>query len=330
MADMSSQPRKWLAPALCGLIVVLAPLLGGGYPNFINMAILVGIYYSVCIGLSLIFGIGGQLSLAQAAFYGIGGYTSALLSVKLGVPVLIAMLAAGIVSGIAAWILATPILRLRTVYLAMATLAFGEIFVTIVRENRELTGGSTGIVNLPAPAIGSFVFDTPFRYYFLVWALALAATWIARNIIRSRIGLGLRALADSELGASSCGVDVARYKSWMFTIGAVFAGIGGALYVHYLSFISPDSFSVQFSILMIMILAIGGRDSLLGAFLGAVIVTILPFILSGYEAYGPLIFGIFFIASVRFMPSGIAGVLRNLMELGKPIDGAATQKVTEP
>ncbi len=330
MATMSMRSRRWLTPGLCGLIFVMIPLLGRGYPNFINMAVLVGIYYSVCIGLSLIFGIGGQLSLAQAAFYGIGAYTSALLSTKAGVPVFVSIGLAGCVSGMIAWILATPILRLRTVYLAMATLAFGEIFVTVVRENRALTGGSTGIVNLPPPAVGSFVFDTPTRYYFLVWALALVATWIASNIIKSRIGLGLRALADSEVGASSCGVDVARYKSWMFTIGAVFAGIGGALYVHYLSFISPDSFSVQFSILMIMILAIGGRDSLLGAFLGAVIVTILPFVLSGYEAYGPFIFGVFFIAAVRFMPYGIAGVLRHMVAQVRSIDEPVTEKVMAP
>jgi branched-chain amino acid transport system permease protein len=306
----SSGNRRWLLQALGGLLIISVPLLFTGHPNLINMAVQVGIYYSVCIGLSLIFGIGGQLSLAQAAFYGLGAYTSAILSSKIGVPVLISIAAAGILSGLVAWILATPILRLRTVYLAMATLAFGDIFVTVIRENRELTGGSTGIVNLPPPAIANFLFDTPSRYYYLFWTFALIATWIARNLIRSRIGLGLRALADSEIGAAACGVNVARYKSWMFTIGAVFAGIGGALYVHYLSFISPDSFSVNFSILMIMILAIGGRDSLFGAFLGAVVVTLLPVILSGYEAYGPLVFGIFFVMAVMYMPSGAAGLIR--------------------
>jgi branched-chain amino acid transport system permease protein len=306
----SSDHRPWVLPALGGLLIVSVPLLLTGHPNLINMAVQIGIYYSVCIGLSLIFGIGGQLSLAQAAFYGLGAYTSAILSAKAGVPVMISIAAAGVVSGLVAWILATPILRLRTVYLAMATLAFGDIFVTIIRENRGLTGGSTGIVNLAPPAIGNFAFDTPSRYYYLVWFLALIATWVARNIIRSRIGLGLRALADSELGAAACGVNVARYKSWMFTIGAVFAGVGGALYVHYLSFISPDGFSVGFSILMIMILAIGGRDSLFGAFLGAVVVTLLPVVLSGYEAYGPLVFGVFFVMAVMFMPSGAAGIIR--------------------
>lgn len=294
-------------------VVAAVPLLLAGNAVLLHIAIMVGIYYTVCIGLSLIFGIGGQLSLAQAAFYGIGAYTSALLATKLGVPVLLAFVAAAIVSGIVGWLLAAPILRLRTVYLAMATLAFGEILVTLIRENRQLTGGSTGIVNLPRPALGAFVFESPTRYYYLVWAVALICAWIAGNIIRSRFGLGLRALADAEIGAASCGVDVARYKTWMFTLGAIFAGVAGALFVHYLSFISPDSFSVQFSILIVMILAVGGRDSLTGALFGAVAVTVLPILLAGYDKYSELVFGILFLATVMFMPRGLAGAGEQLL-----------------
>lgn len=287
--------------------IVLAPLLLDGNALILHIAIMVGIYYTVCIGLSLIFGIGGQLSLAQAAFYGIGAYTSALLATKLHVPVLLGFIAAAVVSGIVAWILAAPILRLRTVYLAMATLAFSEILMTLIRENRQLTGGSTGIVNIPRPAIGSYVFETSTQYYYLVWMVALTSAWIAGNIIRSRFGLGLRALGDSEIGAASCGVDIARYKTWMFTLGAIFAGVAGALFVHYLSFISPDSFSVSFSILIVMILAVGGKDSLIGAFFGAIAVTVLPIALAGYEKYSELVFGILFLATVMFMPRGLAG-----------------------
>jgi branched-chain amino acid transport system permease protein len=194
------------------------------------------------------------------------------------------------------------------VYLAIATLAFGEILVTLIRANTSLTGGSTGIVDLPAPALGGFSFSTPFRYYYLVWALALFAAWIGHNIVQSRVGLALRGLADSEIGAASCGVDVARYKAWMFTIGAVLPGIAGAQFVHYLGFISPDSFTVQFSILIVMILAVGGRDSLLGALIGAVLVTVLPIVLASYDRYSPLIFGLLFLGSVMFMPKGLAGV----------------------
>jgi branched-chain amino acid transport system permease protein len=285
----------------------LLPLFLGGFPSALNLSILVGIYLTVCIGLTLLFGIGGQLSLAPAAFYGLGAYTSALLSTKLGVPVLAGFIAAGVLCGIMGWLLARPLLRLRTVYLAIATLAFGDILITLIRANAQVTGGSSGIVNLPAPALGSFEFNTPFRYYYLVWAIAIVALWAARNIIGSRIGIGLRGLADSEIGAASCGIDVARYKAWMFTIGAVLPGVAGAMLVHYLGFISPDSFTVQFSVLIVMILAVGGRDSLLGALIGAILVTVLPIMLASYERYSPLIFAVLFLGSVMFMPKGLAG-----------------------
>jgi branched-chain amino acid transport system permease protein len=304
--------RQILPVAGIGLVGVL-PVLLGGSNSLLNIAVLIGIYFIVCIGLSLIFGIGGQLSLAQAAFYGIGAYTSALFTTKLGAPVLLGFCAAALTAGVIGWILAAPILRLRTVYLAMATLAFGEILITLIRENRGLTGGSTGLLNLPAPAVGPFAFDTPLSYYYLVWTVALAAAWVARNIIRSRIGLGLRALSDTEIGAASCGVDVARFKTWMFTLGAVLAGIAGALFVHYITFISPDSFSVSFSILMVMILAIGGRDSLAGALLGAIAVTVLPILLASYDRYSELIFGVLFLAAVMFLPNGLAGAGSSLV-----------------
>lgn len=303
------------------LAVAAAPLVISHSTNVLNLAVLVGIYFTVCIGLSLIFGIGGQLSLAQAAFYGIGAYTSAILSTKLHVPVFLAFVAAAFVAGIIGWLLAAPILRLKTIYLAMATLAFGDILITLIRENRDVTGGSTGIINLPAPAIGSFVFNSPLRYYYLVWAVALVAAWIAHNLLRSRIGLGLRALSDSEIGAATCGVDVARYKAWMFTIGAVLAGLAGALFVHYISFISPDSFTVSFSITMVMILAIGGRETLMGAFLGAVAVTILPVLLSSYQKYSELIFGALFLAVVIFMPGGLAGAVDGILKKMKSVGG---------
>jgi branched-chain amino acid transport system permease protein len=291
------------------ILVLVFPFVFGGYASALHLAILVGIYYTVCVGLTLIFGIGGQLSLAPAAFYGLGAYTSALLAVKLGIPVFVGFAAAALLCGVTGWLLARPLLRLRAVYLAIATLAFGEILITLIRANTAITGGSTGIVELPAPSIAGFTFATPQRYYYLVWSLALLSAWIGANIVKSRLGLGLRALAESEIGAASCGVHVARYKAWMFTIGAVLPGLAGALFVHYLGFISPDSFTVQFSILIVMILAVGGRDSFLGALIGAVLVTVLPIALASYERYSPLIFGVLFLVSVMFVPKGLAGLL---------------------
>src|SRR5262249_13145409 len=151
----------------------------------------------------LIFGLAGQLSLAQAAFYGIGAYASAIVTTKLGLPVFVGFVVAIALTGVVGFVLAAPILRLRDVYLAMATLAFGNI-VVVIEQEVWLTGGGTGIINLPPPALGPLVFNRPLSYYALVWAVALVVVWIARNIMRSRIGLGLRAIGSSELGAEAC------------------------------------------------------------------------------------------------------------------------------
>ena len=307
LARALSSPAVWRAIGL--LAVVLFPVLAARSPFLVNLAIFIGIYYIVCIGLSLIFGLAGQLSLAQAAFYGIGAYTSAILTTKLGVPVLVGFAAAIVLTGVVGYVLAAPILRLRDVYLAMATLAFGNIVVVVIEQEIWLTGGGTGIINLSPPALGPLVFDRPLSYYCLVWAVALVVVWIARNIMGSRIGLGLRAIGSTELGAEACGVDVARYKTWMFTLGATFAGIAGALNVHYLSFISPETYTMRFSILIVMILALGGMDSLVGAFLGAVFVVLVPDLLAGYREYSELIFAGLFITVVMFMPRGMAGLL---------------------
>ena len=297
------------ARALALAAVVVFPALAAGSPFLINLAIFIGIYYIVCIGLSLIFGLAGQLSLAQAAFYGIGAYASALVATKLGLPVLLGFVCAVTLTGIVGWVLAAPILRLRDIYLAMATLAFGNIVVVVIEQEVWLTGGGTGIINLPPPALGPLVFSRPTSYYYLVWAIALIVVWISGNIMRSRIGLGLRAIGTTEIGAEACGVDVARYKAWMFTLGAMFAGIAGALNVHYLSFVSPETYTVRFSILIVMILALGGMDSLLGAFLGAIFVVVVPDMLAGYREYSELIFSVLFVAVVMFMPRGLAGVV---------------------
>ena len=317
LAPTLSSPALWRALGV--LALVLFPLLARHSPFLVNLAIFVGIYYIVCIGLSLIFGLAGQLSLAQAAFYGIGAYASAIVTTRLGLPVLAGFAVAIALTGVVGFVLAAPILRLRDVYLAMATLAFGNIVVVVIEQEVWLTGGGTGMINLPAPVLGPLVFNRPLSYYALVWVVALGVMGIARNIMRSRIGLGLRAIGTSELGAEACGVDVARYKTWMFTLGATFAGVAGALNVHYLSFISPETYTMRFSILIVMILALGCMDTLLGAFLGAIVVVVVPDLLAAYREYSELIFTGLFLAVVMFVPRGIAGLVT---ETGRRLLGA--------
>jgi len=321
-------PRRFLAPAILVTLVALVPLV---YPQpfVITLLVFVGIYIIVCTGLSLIFGYAGQLSLTQAAFYGIGAYTSALLTTRLDVSFWLGLVAAGLLPGIVAALIGAPILRLRHYYLAMATLAFSEIMVVVFIQEVDITGGPTGITHVPSPSVLGLSLHTSTRYYYLVWTIAVLVVAFSYNLIRSKFGRALRAISDNEVAASAMGVDVARMTSLMFVLSAIYAGIGGALYAHYISFVSPDTFSVSLSILLVIMVAVGGVQSLWGAVLGAIFITVLPSLLGAYQQYAMLVYGLILVLVLMFMPQGIAGVGSALVgRLRRPRGAAATAEAT--
>ena len=262
------------------VIAALLPIFAGGNSYFLDFAIFAGIYFIVSLGLVMLFGLAGQLSLAHAAFFGIGAYTSAIAYTEFGVPVLVGLVGGIALAGIVAFALARPIFRLRGFYLAMATLAFGEIAVNVFEQEIWLTRGSAGIGGLPFPELFGFTFDSPVSYYYLVAVLAGIAVWLSTNVSRSDVGRSLRAIAGSEVGATASGVDVGRTKTWIFVLSAGLAACGGTLYVHYNAIINPSNFDVDFAVLIVMVLAVGGTNSVLGAFLGASLLVTLPNLLS--------------------------------------------------
>lgn len=298
--------RRFLTPAVLLSIVALVPLV---YPQpfVVTLLVFVGIYIIVCTGLSLIFGYAGQLSLTQAAFYGIGAYTSALLTTRLDLSVWIGLVAAGVLPGAVALVIGGPVLRLRHYYLAMATLAFSEIMVVVFVEEVKITGGPTGIINVPSPSLFGFLLNTPGRYYYLVWTICVLVVAFSYNLIRSKFGRSLRAISENEVAAGAMGVNVAAMKNLMFVLSAIYAGIAGALYAHYISLVSPDTFSVSLSIVLVIMVAVGGVQSLWGAVVGAIFVTILPSLLGAYQQYGMLVYGLILVVVLMFMPEGIAG-----------------------
>ena len=267
---------------------------------------------TTCLGLSLIFGYAGQLSLTQSAFYGIGAYTSAILTTKLGMPFWVGLLAAAVLSGIVAYLLGAPILRLRHFYLAMATLAFGEVLGVFFVQEVKITGGPTGIINVPFASLGPIVLDQPWKYYYLVWAIAVAALLFSRNLVRSKIGRALIAISSSEVGATAMGVNVTHYKVLMFSLSGLYAGLAGSLYAHYLTFVGPDSFTIEFSILLVIMIGVGGAQSLWGAMLGAIFAATAPTLLSAYRQYNMLAYGVVLILIMMFMPEGLAGTFDRL------------------
>jgi branched-chain amino acid transport system permease protein len=299
-------------------VVVAAALLA--VPAFasssqMNLVVLTCINIIAAVGLSLLFGYAGQISLAQAELQGLGAYATAILTTRAGFPFWVSLLCAGAVPGLLAYAIGRPILRLRGYYLAMATVAIGGILDTLFEQLKGLTGGFNGIVGIPSPAIGSYMLNTPGRYYYLVLAAAVLTVVFARNLTRSRVGRAMRAVRGSEAGASVMGVDVPALKAAIFGLSGILAGLSGCLYAHYALFISPETFTVSQSVTFLLILAIGGVGSLGGAVIGAILLTVLPQWLRSFGEFDNLLYGAVVILVIMFLPSGLWGGLERIRAL---------------
>ena len=216
-----------------------------------------------------------------------------------------------------------PRLRLRGHYLAMATLGFGQIMFVLFVELREYTGGPDGFSGIPDPSVGGLAAETPGADYTLVWIVAIAVFVLAGNMVRLRPGRAMKALHGSELGAEASGVDTVRLKLKVFTLSTALAGLAGALYAHHVGFISPSAFSLEFSITLVAMVVVGGMGSLWGAVVGAVLLTLLPFldaivpgmpreVSSALQDWQAGIYGLTLILMMIFAPGGLASVARKL------------------
>ncbi len=274
---------------------------------WLNLAVLSGIYLVLTAGLILLFGYAQQWSFGHAGFFGIGAYVSALTAPQIGV--WMGMAAGTVAAWIVGFAIGRPILRLKGLSLALATLAFGEIMHILFTELR-ITKGAIGIPDIPSPAIGDLVLDTPRAYYWLVVLVAGAVLVISHNIGRSHVGRALRALGNNESAAKVAGIDIAGAKTRIFAYSAALAGLSGALYAHYVTYISADSFRTDFSILMVVIIAVGGKDSFWGALLGAIFLNVAQQFLRTQGQYAMLLYGLLLIVVFMYLPGGLIGLVR--------------------
>lgn len=284
----------------------------------IKILTFVGINIIIVAGLALLFGYAGQISLGHAGFYGLGAYTSAILTTTYGLPWVVGLVAGTAVAALGGLALAVPSLRLKGHYLAMATLGFGEIARILFVQLRGVTGGPDGFSGIPDVSVGPVALSTPAANFSLVWAVAIAALLLAGNLGGMRPGRAMRALHGSELGAQACGVDISRLKVTVFTISAAMAGLAGVLYAHAVGFISPSTFTLNLSIILVAMVVLGGPGSLAGAVAGTVVLTLLPYadaIIPGIprEVAAVLqdwehdLYGLTIILVMLFMPRGLAG-----------------------
>ena len=314
-SESISRPTRALPPGLTlGLLAVTLVTLPLWLRNqyHLHVAIMVGIFAILAMSLNLLLGYTGQLSLGHAAFFGIGGYTSALLSKHLEVPVMLGFLAAVLLAGLAGYLIGVLSLRLRGAYFVLVSISFAGVIALISVNWIELTNGPLGMPNVAAPGIvlpgvGEFVFRSKESYYYLVLAATAASYFVCHRLVRSRFGRACIALRENEVLAQAVGVNGTRYLVVAAVTSAAMAGAAGSLYVHYTRLVSPEVFLFTYTVTMVIMVVAGGKGTLLGPVVGAVLFTILPEALRAATSYQwqMLAYGVLLILTIFFLPRGI-------------------------
>ena len=300
-----------IALFLLALAIGVFPWGVGGNQYFISLLVFLGLNAIATMGLSLLMGYAGQISLGHAAFFGVGAYSSGILTTQYGLPPLLAFFVGIFLSALIALVVGKPTLRLKGHYMAVATLGIGEILYIVFNEVAPLTGGPSGLSGIPPLAVGGVAIEgTSFLY--LVWGVAFLLLVFSLNVINSRVGRALRAVHGSERAANAMGVDAARYKLQVFVLSAVYASMAGSLYAHFVSFISPNAFGLMFSILLLMMVVVGGTQTIWGALLGTGILTLLPEYLRGLEDFEMMVYGAILLSVLLFMPQGVLEGIRRI------------------
>jgi branched-chain amino acid transport system permease protein len=311
------------AAALLLLPALLARLPGVSASYLLYLICLALIYAIVAVGLNLLIGYAGQFSLGHAGFLAVGAYASAILTQRFGWHFLAGLLAAGLLTALIGFLLGLPALRLSGPYLAVVTLGFGLAVPQLVVYFGELTGGTAGLRELPYAALPVW-FDgrTLYTYelrsegelYYLVLAVLAGLSLFAARLVDSHTGRAFVAIRDSEHAAVAMGVSLTRYKTAAFALSAFYAGVAGSLYAHLIRFLAPESFTLFLSIEFLAMIVIGGLGSVRGALLGALLFVGLQEGLNRVPLVRDnnlfiIVFGALLIATIVFLPRGLAGAL---------------------
>lgn len=264
----------------------------------------------VVIGLDLLLGYAGQLSLGHGIFVAIGAYASGLLTTKAGLSGWAAIPVGMFAAALLAAIVAVPTLRLRGYYLAMATLGFPVMFDAAIRVTSQWSGGSSGIISIPRLKIGSYILRDPMVYYYLVLGVVAVILLLVWYLANSRFGLKLRAIHADETAASARGIDVTSLKVIVFVTSAAIAALSGSLYVHNVQFVAPDTFGLNYSLTLVIMLVVGGMGRIWGGILGVVVLGWMPELLREAATWQPVIFGSILAIIMLFAPNGLAGFVR--------------------
>ena len=317
-------PRYWLVLVVAVFFIGL-PSVATNFQTFEWAEVL--IFAIAIMGLNILVGYSGQLSLGHGAFMALGAYTTAILVHRYHVDYLATIPVAGLLTGVVGFLFGIPALRLSALYLALATFALAVVTPSLIKRPVDLTKGTEGIVMLaPAPPFG-LQMTSEVWLYFLTLAIAAVLFWLAWNLVRHRPGRALRAIRDGEVAAAASGVNVAGFKTLAFGISAFYAGIAGSLYGVATAYVSPDSFQVSLSILLLVGSIVGGLASIPGPLLGGIAAFFLPIlsqqwvpaqqwipaqIASAVEKAGPAVsYGALLIVIMIFAPNGMVGLIHS-------------------
>lgn len=260
--------------AIAGLIILLiVPQVFDAY--FTNLLIQIGYYGIAALGLNILVGFSGQISLGHSAFFGFGAFASAWISNNFGVPVILAIPLAGLMTTAVGMIVGIPAARIKGLYLAIATLAAQFILEDFFNRADWFSGGSAGSVAQPLNLFG-FVFATDKSYFYVVLFFMVVMYLAGSNLLRSRDGRAFVAVRDHYLSAEIMGINLTKYRILAFGVSSFYAGIGGALFGHYLGFVSAEGFTILLSIQFLAMIIIGGLGSVMGTLLGTVFIVLLP------------------------------------------------------
>jgi branched-chain amino acid transport system permease protein len=298
--------RNWLPAALILVIGLALPWIVQG--NFqLRLAMLTWVFAIFGMSFNLLYGVAGQLSLGQQAFFAIGAYTFALTQAHFGLSLPLAMAAGIVVCALIGILIGLPVLRLRTHYLAMATLMFGMIVHDVALRWTELTGGTSGL-RVPPPALFGARLERT-EIYYLIFGIAVAAYLLQIFVKSTHLGRALEAVKTDETAASSLGVNVTRYKVSIFVVAAILAAVAGMANAVVSRGVDPSYSGIGMVVNLLTLSVLGGLGSRIGPFIGAAVVILAPQLLADLQEYQTLIYGIGLLAFMIFLPRGLAGLI---------------------
>lgn len=289
--------------ALALLLAAAAMFLNAYWVDVLNS---VGLYALLALSLNLILGDAGLFNMGHAAFYAVGAYTAAIINTKYQIPILWALPASGLAAALFGGLVARPVIHLRGDYLLIVTIGMGEIVrIALVNDVFGLTGGPNGIFGISRPVVFGHKIHEPQDFFWLIWGFVALTVFLFHRLGQSRFGRALNYLREDEVAAEGSGINTARYKLMAFVLGAAWAGMAGSIYAAKMTIISPESFSFWESVVLFMIVILGGSGSIPGVLLGAFLVVGLPEIFRGFATARMLVFGLVMMVMMVFRTQGI-------------------------